>query len=92
MNAALIAACATASRRLNKPAEPLYFERYTPEPKPRYVGYISVRSNGMMDVAHSMSCDGVDIKFKSFTEVDDLIRKLVKLRDDMIEKEFGVSK
>lgn len=92
INAAFnVAAIAGARRARDSQNETIQFCHYTPETTPDVRGYIYIESNKDMSVEPSMSLRGAEIRFRSSAEVNKLIDKLIRLRDDMYKKEEAVN-
>lgn len=91
INAAFnVGAIAGAKRARESSGDSYYFGNYTPEPKPKVMGCITIESDPLMSVKPSMVVDGAEVKFRSVIAVNKLIDKLIRLRDDMYKKEAGV--
>ena len=68
-----------------KPYDGCPYGLYTPVP-PRIAGTIKILSTRDVRISPDLCDDGVEIRFNNVREVIDLIKRLTKLRDDMIDK------
>lgn len=66
-------------------SNPLLYE-YIPPTPPRVVGMIKILSSRDVRISPDLCDDGVEIRFNNVNEVNDLIERLIKLRDDMLAK------
>ena len=81
MNAALIAACAANSRMLSE-YQTVYIHHEKVE-RP-IIGMIKIENNRDAVIVNDCVMDGVELRFRSVLEVNDLMRKLDKLRQNML--------
>lgn len=83
MNAALIAACAANSRKQSQ-----YQTVYIPPKVERpIIGMIKLENNRDAVIINDCMYDGIELRFRSVLEVTDLMRKLDKLRQNMLALE-----
>ena len=88
MNAALLAACGVASRNaMRGHAEPVCYiplrDLYR-TPEHSYIGMIKIESNPSLAVLPDLQHDGCELRFRNVCEVNELIRKLEALRENMM--------
>lgn len=82
MNAALIAACANSGKHnQSKPTYPYHEVRKVERP---VIGMIRVLNDRDTVVLDDLQNDGVELRFRSVMAVDELIRKLQRLKDNML--------
>ena len=86
MNAALIAACAANSARVaqqNVQHTCVVWDHIKPIERP-IIGMIKVENRRDAVIVDDLVNDGVELRFRNVFEVNELIRKLESLRENMI--------
>lgn len=83
MNAALIAACA-ANSHYRSTYQTVYIPPKVERP---IIGMIKVENGRDAVIVNDCLMDGVELRFRSVLEVTDLMRKLDKLRQNMLALE-----
>lgn len=85
MNAALIAACAVnATNTMHENGEPMHVYYEEQKVDLPIIGMIKVLNNCDITVLDDFSNGGVELRFRSASAVDDLIRKLQNLKSNML--------
>lgn len=80
------AAIASAKQLGDSWERSFYWKPYTPEPKPSLVGKITIKPSRTIEFEPSLDSEGYDIYFRDVTDINILIEKLTKLRNQFIEK------
>lgn len=64
----------------------VYFSPYTPKPRPEYAVSVTLKLDRHVSAEPSVMDDAIDIRFRNeegLNELNNLIRKLIKARDNL---------